>query len=119
MTPESCLNDRGRGSSVASIDNESNIEEEIAQLRREIAAKGSSKQGEDISIPILGVKLLTLSLSLSALHDGHVNLISFGQKYHLNHLNRHLDWSILVGQAAARSCFSSAQARREGNFFTF
>ena len=88
MTPESCLNDRGRGSLVASIDNESNIEEEIAELRREIAAKGSSKQGEDI-LPILGVTLLTLS----ALHDGHVNLISFGQKYHLNRLLDYFSWA--------------------------
>ena len=30
-----------------SVDNESNIEEEIAELRREITAGGNSKQGEE------------------------------------------------------------------------
>ena len=44
----------GRGSSAVSVDNESNIEEEIAELRREIATKRNSKQGEIIRIQ--GVK---------------------------------------------------------------
>ena len=39
------MHGRGRGSSMVSVD-ESNIEEEIAELRREIAAGGDSKQGE-------------------------------------------------------------------------
>ena len=39
------LHGRGRGSSAVSVD-ESNIEEEIAELRREIAAGGDSKQGD-------------------------------------------------------------------------